>query len=75
MIEIIRSRADFARAVREARKARGLSQEAVADAAGYSRTWLVNVESGRVDMPLETALWLAAYLGLSVTVRSVGDSA
>ena len=53
----------FGRVVRRARDARGLSQEALADLAGVSRSFLSEVERGSASPSLETMQKLADALG------------
>ena len=53
----------FGRVVRRAREGRGLSQEALADLAAVSRSFLSEVERGSASPSLETMHKLAAALG------------
>lgn len=46
------------------RRAKGLTQEQLANAAGVSRPQIANIESGRSDMPTETLLRFAKALGV-----------
>lgn len=48
------------------RKARGLTQEAVALAVGLARTSIVNAEVGRQRLPLHTLLAVAQCLGVGL---------
>jgi transcriptional regulator with XRE-family HTH domain len=63
----------FGIAVRERRKARGLSQEALADKAGLHRNSLGEVERAEVAVSLEVAYRIASALGcrLSDLLREV----
>lgn len=54
---------NFGRIVRRAREARGLSQEALADLASVSRSFLSEVERGSASPSLETMQKLADALG------------
>jgi len=49
-------------AVRNARKARGLSQEALADAAGIDRSHMGKIERGERNVTLLNVLRIAAAL-------------
>lgn len=53
----------FGARLREVRLARGLSQEALADAAGLDRTYVSSAERGRRNVSLLTIHRLAAALG------------
>ena len=50
----------------QARKAAGLSQEALAKAAGLSRMTVQRIESGQIDPRLSTLLEMARVLGLGL---------
>ena len=52
-------------AVRAARKARGLSQEALADAAGIDRSHMGKIERGERNVTLLNVLRIAAALDAS----------
>jgi transcriptional regulator with XRE-family HTH domain len=54
----------FGEKVRELREARGLSQEALADAAQLHRTHISLIERGRRSVRLETVELLAIALGI-----------
>lgn len=54
----------FGRRLRELRSARGLSQEALADAAGLDRTYVSSCERGRRNVSLENICRLASALGV-----------
>jgi XRE family transcriptional regulator, regulator of sulfur utilization len=58
--------AAFGAAVREQRLRRGLSQDALADLAGFQRTYLSEVETGRRNVTLVNIGRLAAALGVGV---------
>jgi HTH-type transcriptional regulator / antitoxin HipB len=62
----IRTPADFGAAVRGARMAAGLSQQALAERAGVGRQWLVAVEAGKPRAGLSHLLRLVAALGLAL---------
>lgn len=58
-------RAIFAENVRNLRKMRGLSQEALAAAAGLHRTYIGSVERGERNLSLDNIDKIAAALGVS----------
>jgi HTH-type transcriptional regulator/antitoxin HipB len=71
---------DLGAALRDARRAAGLSQEALADRAGVSRQWLSRLETGtnpgaelRKVLDVLAALGLAFKLGPSPQPRSDAD--
>lgn len=57
----------FGLVIREMRKARGQSQEALSEEAGLDRTFLSQLETGRKQPSLLTIFSLAAALRLSVS--------
>ena len=57
--------ADFGRRLRELRKARGLSQEELADRAGLHPKFIGEVERGASDLKLRSIIKIASGLGLS----------
>jgi transcriptional regulator with XRE-family HTH domain len=58
---------NFGRAVRHFREARGWSQELLAEKADLNRSYLGEVERGKVIPSLETAGKLAGALGISLS--------
>ena len=58
-------RAIFADNVRNLRKVRGLSQEALADAASLHRTYIGSVERSERNLSLDNIGKIAAALGVS----------
>lgn len=52
----------FGRNIRRLRQARGLTQEALAQRVGMSRTTITNVEAGRQHVPLHALIWIAEAL-------------
>ncbi|MGD1057585.1 MAG: helix-turn-helix transcriptional regulator [Solirubrobacteraceae bacterium] len=53
------------RAIRQARKEQGYTQEAFAFAAGLDRSYMGAVERGEFNLTLETLLKVAGALGVS----------
>jgi transcriptional regulator with XRE-family HTH domain len=67
----MRRRADiaarFGAQVRKLRKARGLSQEALADLCGLDRTYVGGIERGERNVALRNIERIAEALGLSIS--------
>jgi len=57
----------FARAIRALRRARRISQEKLAGAAGIHRTYMSAIERGKVNVSLEVAGRLAQALGMKLS--------
>lgn len=57
--------------IRTARENAGLSQEALAVAAGMTRTNFARIEQGRTNVTLDSLVKIADGLGLTLTV-SIG---
>ena len=62
----------FARALREIRKRRGISQENLGFESGYHRTYISLLERGKMNPSLRTMLSIASALGVS-TAELVGS--
>jgi transcriptional regulator with XRE-family HTH domain len=62
-------RKSFAAELRAARKASGLSQEALADAAGLHRTYVGLIERSERNITIDTIEKLARALGAEVEIR------
>ena len=57
----------FGRRVRQLRRARGWSQEALADRCGLDRTYISGIERGRRNVSLRDIEVIAQALGVSVS--------
>lgn len=62
----MRNREEIGQAIRDRRRAAGMSQEALAEHAGIPRTGLSAVEAGHQGLPLDTAHRIAEALGTTV---------
>lgn len=73
---VLTDAASTAAAVRAARKRRGLTQQAVAEAAGVTRQSIVNLETGRSNPQLTTVVAALRVLGLRLEVAPIdtGDT-
>ncbi len=67
----------FGNALREARKGAGLTQDALAQRLGLSRTSVTNIERGAQPVALHTLVEIARALGVKPEdlVPAVGDTA
>ena len=54
----------FGLAVRRERLARGMSQQALADALGMSQSFVYNIENVKRDIPLGTFGFICEYFGV-----------
>jgi transcriptional regulator with XRE-family HTH domain len=57
----------MAKRLKTLRRRRGLTQEALAERAGLSRTYLARLETARQDPTLSTLVKLAKAFGVPVT--------
>ena len=71
----IGSVADLGRAVAGVRRARGLTQEQLAEKGGFDRSYLARLESGATTLMLERALRVLRRMGARVTVELSEDDA
>lgn len=65
----------FGRKVREKRGEKGLSQEALADAAGLDRSYLGSVERGERNLALQNIVKIAAALDMTASdlLKDISD--
>lgn len=68
----VRSPEDLGHAVAEIRRARGMTQEDLAERGGLTRTWLSKLETGHSTSVLDHLLRLLRRLGATVTI-TFGD--
>ena len=66
---VVRSGSDFGAAIAEARRSRGLTQEALAVASGVERSYLARMETGLTVVLLDRALRVLRRLGADVVVE------
>jgi putative transcriptional regulator len=66
-VEALRVLLTFDSRVREYREKAGLSQEALAREVGVTRQTIVNMERGRNEPKVLTAIAIAAVLGITVS--------
>lgn len=59
--------AAFGLTIRELRKAKGLSQEAFADAAGLDRSYMGHIERGEKNITLSKVYQIAGALNMTVS--------
>jgi HTH-type transcriptional regulator/antitoxin HipB len=60
---------DLGRLIRDVRQRRGLGQQQLANQAGVSRQWIVEIEKGKPRAPLELLLRTLRVLGLALLVE------
>ncbi len=66
----LRNSKEFGAAVRDRRRARGLSQESVALSAGVGLRFVHDLEHGKETVELERAIRVAAAVGMRLEVNS-----
>lgn len=67
--KVLRLAEDLGEQIRAAREAAGLSQEAVAEKIGMTRTNYARIEYGKTNVTIETLIRIADGLGLTVGVE------
>lgn len=70
--ECIADASQFGRAVRVARKERGLSQRALAQRCGCSQRFISELERGKQTAELGKALGVLGELGLTIRIEEIG---
>lgn len=70
MAAIVDTPRDLARTVRAARRELGLTQDDLALASGTGRRFVVDLESGKATVRLDSVLAVLAALGLRVELHS-----
>ncbi|WP_300114278.1 helix-turn-helix transcriptional regulator [Sphingobium sp.] len=65
---VVTSASDIGNAVRQARKASGLTQDVLSVAAGVGPRFVVELEGGKSSLQLDKVLAVLSVLKLSVTV-------
>ena len=68
----LRTPVDFGLMIRQARRARGMTQQQLARAAAVGRQWVVAIESGKPGAELGRVLQTLAALDLSLTIHGEG---
>ncbi len=68
----VRTPVDFGLMIRQARRARGMTQQQLARAAAVGRQWIVEVEAGKPRAEVGRVLQTLAALDLSLTIRGKG---
>jgi transcriptional regulator with XRE-family HTH domain len=62
----------FGAKVREARRVKGISQEAFADLCGLDRTYISGIERGKRNVGLRNIALIAQALGLTISQLTEG---
>ena len=68
----IRTPVDFGLMIRQARRARGMTQQQLARAAAVGRQWIVAIEAGKPRAELGKVLQTLAALDLSLSIHGEG---
>lgn len=69
----LRDAADIGALVRASRKRRRMSQQDLADAAGVSRRWLIDLEAGKPRAELSLVLRALSALGIRLVAEGGAD--
>lgn len=70
----INSSKDFGLAIVRARKAKGLTQQDLANFTGYSVSYISHLENGKTSAEIDKAIKLANLLALDINIVSRNDS-
>ncbi len=68
----VRTPVDFGQLIRQARRARGMTQQELARAAAVGRQWIVEIEAGKPRAEVGRVLQTLAALDLSLTIHGEG---
>lgn len=68
----VRTPVDFGLMIRQARRARGMTQQELARAAAVGRQWIVEIEAGKPRAEVGRVLQTLAALDLSLTIHGEG---
>lgn len=68
----VRTPVDFGLMIRQARRARGMTQQQLARAAAVGRQWIVEIEAGKPRAEVGRVLQTLAALDLSLTIHGEG---
>jgi len=63
---------DFGLLIRQARKARGMTQQQLARSAAVGRQWIVEIEAGKRRAELGKVMQTLAALDLTLSIRGEG---
>lgn len=69
----VRTSRDLGAVLRQARRRRGLTQQALAERVGVTRQWVVTVEAGQGNPQLLPLLAVTAVLGLTLDLADTGQ--
>lgn len=69
---IVNTPVDFGLMIRQARRARGMTQQQLARAAAVGRQWIVAIEAGKRRAELGKVLQTLAALDLTLSIRGEG---
>lgn len=70
---LVKNPSGFGEAIREERKAQGLTQAQLASLCGVGVTYLSNLENGKESAEIGKAMHVARMLGLDVTLTKRGE--
>ncbi len=70
---IINNAADFGKALRKQRKAKGYTQKYISEFTGFSISFISDLENGKSTAELGKAIYLANMLGLDIEISARGN--